>query len=61
MRNPHRFYTAVFALILLLAASGRAAAAEAYIIVDAKSGHVLQQSDLRDKRQVGSLTKVATA
>ena len=36
-------------------------AAEAYIIVDAKSGHVLQQSNQKDKRQVGSLTKVATA
>ena len=34
-------------------------AAQAYIIVDAKSGHVLQQSEPRDKRQVGSLTKVA--
>lgn len=36
-------------------------AAQAYIIVDSKSGHVLQERESRQKRQVGSLTKVATA
>ncbi len=30
-------------------------------MVDAKSGHVLQEANSRQKRQVGSLTKVATA
>jgi len=56
-----RPFTAVFALALLLASSSGLLAAQAYIIVDSKSGHVLQESDSRAKRQVGSLTKVATA
>jgi serine-type D-Ala-D-Ala carboxypeptidase (penicillin-binding protein 5/6) len=61
VRSPHRFYAAVFASAVWFAAAANGFAAEAYIIVDAKSGHVLQQSEPRDKRQVGSLTKVATA
>lgn len=61
MRKSHRFATAFCALSLLLGIGSKAHAAEAYIIVDAKSGHILQQSNQRDKRQVGSLTKVATA
>ncbi len=36
-------------------------AAQSFIIVDAKTGHVLQESNPRQKLQVGSLTKVATA
>ena len=61
MRFPYRFFPAVFALVSLFATGGETRAAEAYIIVDGKSGHILQQSEPRDKRQVGSLTKVATA
>ena len=61
MKISHRFFTAVFVLTLLLASGSRVGAAEAYIIVDAKSGHVLQQKEPRDKRQIGSLTKIATA
>jgi D-alanyl-D-alanine carboxypeptidase (penicillin-binding protein 5/6) len=34
---------------------------EAYIIADATSGHVLEARGQKDKRQVASLTKVATA
>lgn len=37
------------------------AARTSYVIVDAQSGHVLEQIDSRDKRQIGSLAKVATA
>jgi D-alanyl-D-alanine carboxypeptidase len=33
----------------------------AYVIIDAQTGWVLEQVDARDKRQVGSLTKVASA
>lgn len=33
----------------------------AYVIIDAQTGWILEQVDARDKRQVGSLTKVATA
>jgi serine-type D-Ala-D-Ala carboxypeptidase (penicillin-binding protein 5/6) len=38
-----------------------AVAAEAYVIVDAQTGHVLEEQAPRKKLQVGSLTKVATA
>lgn len=33
----------------------------AYVIIDAQTGWVLEQVEARDKRQVGSLTKVASA
>src|SRR3981081_4287531 len=57
-----RFLVALFSLALLLPA-GRAfaAARTAYVIIDAETGFVLEQVDGKDKRQVGSLTKVATA
>lgn len=57
-----RFFVALFSLALLLSA-GRAlqAARTAYVIIDAQTGFVLDQVDARDKRQIGSLTKVATA
>jgi D-alanyl-D-alanine carboxypeptidase (penicillin-binding protein 5/6) len=57
-----RFLVALFSLALLLPAGRAAQAARtAYVIIDAQTGHVLDQVDARDKRQVGSLTKVATA
>jgi D-alanyl-D-alanine carboxypeptidase len=58
-----RFLVALFSLALLLSA-GRAveaAARTAYVVIDAQTGFVLDQVDARDKRQIGSLTKVATA
>ena len=57
-----RFLVALFLLLLLLPA-GRtfAAARTAYVVIDAQTGFVLEQVDGRNKRQVGSLTKVATA
>lgn len=36
-------------------------AAQAYIIADSKTGFVLQERESKQKRQVGSLTKIATA
>ncbi len=36
-------------------------AAQAYVIVDSQTGYVVDQQEARQKRQVGSLTKVATA
>ncbi len=36
-------------------------AAQAFITVDATTGHILAQRDATKKRQVGSLTKIATA
>jgi serine-type D-Ala-D-Ala carboxypeptidase (penicillin-binding protein 5/6) len=57
-----RFLVALFSFLLLLPA-GRAfaAARTAYVVIDAQTGFVLEQVDGKDKRQVGSLTKVATA
>ena len=57
----HRTFQLLFALALLLASSSGVFAAQAYIIVDSKSGQVLEERNSRDKRQVGSLTKVAAA
>lgn len=60
--TSRRFLFVLFSLALLLPASRAAQAARtAYVIIDAQTGHVLDQVDARDKRQVGSLTKVATA
>ncbi len=54
----------IFALLLAAAVSLGAQtlrAAQAYIIVDSQTGYILDQLEPRQKRQVGSLTKVATA
>lgn len=56
-----RFSATVFAPALLLATVSGAFAAQAYIIVDSKTGYVLQERESKQKRQVGSLTKVAMA
>ncbi len=53
------FSLLVFALFL--GATGRARAAEASIIIDAKTGYILEKSQAEKKRQIGSLTKIATA
>jgi serine-type D-Ala-D-Ala carboxypeptidase (penicillin-binding protein 5/6) len=49
------------ALIFLVSAVRSAFAAQASIIVDAQSGFVLQEFKSKDKRQIGSVTKIATA
>lgn len=59
--NFRRFFLALFSLALCLPAGRVLHAARAFVIVDAQTGHVLEQQDPRDKRQIGSLTKVATA
>jgi D-alanyl-D-alanine carboxypeptidase (penicillin-binding protein 5/6) len=56
-----RFSAALCAAILTLACASSAFAAQAYIIVDSKTGYVLQERESKQKRQVGSLTKIATA
>lgn len=56
-----RLFTALFALLLSLAWSGKTLAAQAFIMIDSKSGFVLQEKEANVKRQIGSLTKVATA
>lgn len=61
MINFRRFFIALFALALCLPAGRALIAARAYVIVDAQTGHVLDEQHQKDKRQIGSLTKVATA
>ncbi len=61
MTALNRFPAVFLALILCLGAARAAQGAQAFIIVDSKSGYILQEREPRQKRQVGSLTKVATA
>jgi len=49
-----------FVLGALLSSASLAAAAEAYIVIDSKTGYVLQAHEAKQKRQIGSLTKVVT-
>jgi D-alanyl-D-alanine carboxypeptidase len=56
-----RLFPALLSLAFSWPASHALQAAKAYVIMDAQTGHVLEQQDFRDKRQIGSLTKVATA
>lgn len=53
---------AVFVTFLLLSSGGETLrAAEAFIVVDNQTGHILASKNAREKRQVASLTKLATA
>ena len=61
MINFRRFFIAFFALVLCLPAVRALNAARAHVIIDAQTGHVLEEQHQKDKRQIGSLTKVATA
>ena len=49
------------ALVLLLGSHRSVHAAQAYVIVDSQTGYVLDGQEPRQKRQIGSLTKIATA
>ena len=58
MRKLRSFFvstSAIFAFAL------PAQAAQSFIIVDSQTGHILQEQKSKDKRQIGSLTKVASA
>ena len=57
----HRFFFALFSIALFIPAGRALEAARAYVIVDSQTGYVLDQQEPKQKRQVGSLTKVATA
>ncbi len=61
MMRSRRFFTLFFALIFVSAGGCSAIAAQAYILVDSKTGFVLQERESKEKRQVGSLTKIAAA
>lgn len=56
-----RYFTVLIALSALAGARCASAAAQSYIIIDSKTGYVLQEQESKQKRQVGSLTKIATA
>jgi serine-type D-Ala-D-Ala carboxypeptidase (penicillin-binding protein 5/6) len=56
-----RFYVALTVLAILAGTIRAAVAAQAYIIVDSATGYVLAEQNSRDKHQIGSLTKIATA
>src|SRR5437762_7372448 len=57
----HRFYITFIALVALASGLRSAVAAQAFILVDAQTGAVLQAQEPRQKRQIGRLTKIATA
>ena len=56
-----RFLILLVGLALYLPAARTVRAASAFVIADAQTGFVLEQANQKDKRQIGSLTKVATA
>jgi serine-type D-Ala-D-Ala carboxypeptidase (penicillin-binding protein 5/6) len=57
----HRTFIAFAALLILASGARFVAAAQSYVIVDSQTGYVLQEQEARQKRQIGSLTKIATA
>lgn len=57
----HRFFSLLIALLLGAGSLRSASAAQALIIIDSKTGHVLQEQEPKQKRQIGSLTKIAMA
>ncbi|MDQ6623210.1 MAG: serine hydrolase, partial [Verrucomicrobiota bacterium] len=56
-----RFFASFVAIFFALVCAREIFAAQAFIIVDGKTGYILQEHESRQKRQVGSLTKIATA
>ncbi|HYJ04973.1 MAG TPA: serine hydrolase, partial [Chthoniobacterales bacterium] len=61
MINIRRFFIAFLFLALCLPAGTALNAARAHVIIDAQTGQVLEEQDSKDRRQIGSLTKVASA
>jgi D-alanyl-D-alanine carboxypeptidase (penicillin-binding protein 5/6) len=60
MLNTARFCI-LFGVAVFLTAAGRSQTAAAYILIDHTSGHVLEGYKSDQKRQIASLTKIATA
>src|SRR5438552_6284584 len=61
MHFSRRFLIVIFAFIASAAILRSAVAAQAYVILDAQTGYILEEQEPRRKLQVGSLTKIATA
>jgi serine-type D-Ala-D-Ala carboxypeptidase (penicillin-binding protein 5/6) len=55
------FVIPAVALALMGGAVHSAIAAQAYVVIDSQTGYVLQEKEPKQKRQVGSLTKIASA
>ena len=58
---PRRFVFILVAIASFAAMLRSSLAAQAFIIADATTGYILQESKSNDKRQIGSVTKIATA
>ena len=61
MDSSRRFLIVFIAFLASASVVRSAAAAQAYLIADAQTGYILEEQKSRDKLQVGSLTKIATA
>ncbi|HEV8619107.1 MAG TPA: serine hydrolase [Candidatus Udaeobacter sp.] len=61
MRFSNRFFAVFFTFLASAVIPRSAVAAQAYVIVDSKTGYILEEQEPRKKLQVGSLTKIATA
>jgi len=61
MPLPRRFLIVCLAFLASASVVRSAAAAQAYLIADAQTGYILEEQKSREKLQVGSLTKIATA
>ena len=61
MRFSKRFFIVFSTFVVSAAILRSAVAAQAYVIVDSKTGYVLAEQEPRKKLQIGSLTKIATA
>src|SRR4030095_10305285 len=61
MFSSRRFLVVFVALVVSAFVVRSATAAQAYLIADAQTGYILEEQKSREKLQVGSLTKIATA
>jgi D-alanyl-D-alanine carboxypeptidase (penicillin-binding protein 5/6) len=61
MRFSYRLFAVLSTFLASAAILRSAVAAQAYVIVDSKTGYILEEQEPRKKLQVGSLTKIATA
>jgi D-alanyl-D-alanine carboxypeptidase len=61
MHSSRRLLIILFAFLASISYVRSAAAAQAYLIADAQTGYILEEQKSREKLQVGSLTKIATA
>ncbi len=64
MASTTKFFLVAFAICVICVAPQRAAAGPlppSYLVVDSQTGYVLIEQNAREKRQIASLTKMATA